>query len=367
MATFIKDFRIDGNRTLTHLVFWAVFLLINGLVWAYIRSFDYGTDNPAFYLQPLNTELLNLPSWLFGVYVNLYVLIPQLLVTKKYTRYLVSFAVLYVVTSIMIRYVHIHYANAIFPSYSDNQGIWDLFLLGRVAILHLAPIMLITTIIKLWQMWYYQQKNSQALMKEKMEAELNYLKAQVHPHFLFNTLNNLYSLTLQKSDAAPNIVLKLSELISYMLYDSQANSIALQKEIEHVQNYITLEKLRYGNRLDVSFNVSGNTDRRQIAPLLLVPFVENAFKHGASNEIKNAWITIDLKIKDRMLIVKVENSKSNGMIAHDRQSYRNGIGLRNVQRRLDLLYPGNHELNIEDDSAHYAVDLKLTLTENQPA
>jgi len=211
--------------------------------------------------------------------------------------------------------------------------------------------------LSLGKQWLLKQKEFLQAQQEKITAELQLLKAQVHPHFLFNTLNNLYSLTLQKSDKAPQMVLKLSDIMSYMLYDTQEDKIELEKEIRHISNYIELERLRYGSRLDLSFEVFGSTYGKYVAPLVLMPFVENAFKHSAGNDIEQAWIRIELTITDDTLWVKVENSKT----ASEGAGPTKGIGLTNVKRRLELLYPGSHILSINKKNDWFAVYLDLTL------
>lgn len=353
-----KNFYIANNRILTHIVFWAGLVLLNTIVYGAYED-KYG--------RQFVTELIGLPVSLLVAYVNMGLLYPRFLIQKKYAAYILSVVVLLFIGALLNRFIYMRF---IAPQYYPNELSMPFFTMYRICktmLWSLNPIILLTSGIKLFKQWYNQEQLSQELAKEKLSAELNYLKGQVHPHFLFNTLNNLYSLTLQKSDTAPAIVLKLSELMSYMLYDSQAASIPLIKEINHIKNYIELEKIRYGNRLDVSLNVSGDIDGKQIAPLLLIPFVENAFKHGVSNETDNAWVTIDIKVKDDLLTVKVENSRSNGLVAADKTDYKNGIGLQNVARRLELLYNGNHELKTEKENDRYLVDLKIKLSETVDA
>jgi two-component system, LytTR family, sensor kinase len=348
----MRNFYIANNRLLTHILFWAGIVLLN--------VFVYGSYEEK-YLRQLYIETASLPVILFVAYINMGILIPRFLVRKKYAAYIFSVLVVLFTGSLFNRMV---YLGMIAPKYFPNEVSVPFFTIARILktmFWTLNPIIFLTSGIKLFKKWYNQEQQSQELAKEKLGAELNYLKGQVHPHFLFNTLNNLYSLTLKKSDTAPKVVLKLSELMSYMLYDSQATIIPLNKEISHIKNYIELEKIRYGNRLDVSLNVSGDTNGKNIAPLLLIPFVENAFKHGVSNETENAWVTIDIKVKDELLTVKVENSRSHELTQADKSGYKNGIGLQNVVRRLELLYNGNHELQMEKESDRYLVDLKIHL------
>ncbi|GAB2564619.1 sensor histidine kinase [Spirosoma areae] len=210
--------------------------------------------------------------------------------------------------------------------------------------------------IRLVKVWYLKQEAYQQVEREKLQAELQLLKSQIHPHFLFNTLNNLYGLTLQKSDRSPAVVLKLSELLSYMLYDCNASTVLLQKEIAFMRNYIGLEQLRYGDRLDMSITISGDYENKLIAPLLLVPFLENAFKHGTSEQLEQAWMHIDLSVQDNVLKFKVINSRETA--SHD-DAYVGGIGLQNVQKRLQLLYADSHELRIVAEDETFMISLVL--------
>ena len=216
--------------------------------------------------------------------------------------------------------------------------------------------------IRLVKVWYLKQEAYQQIDREKLQAELQLLKSQIHPHFLFNTLNNLYSLTLQKSDHSPTIVVKLSELLRYMLYDCNAPEVLLTKEIEFIRNYIGLEQLRYGERLDMSINISGDCEHKLIAPLLLIPFLENAFKHGTSEQLEQAWMHVELSVQDTTLTFKVINSREAS--EHD-TTYVGGIGLQNVRKRLQLLYADRHELRIIAKEETFMIVLTLALVPTQ--
>jgi LytS/YehU family sensor histidine kinase len=181
----------------------------------------------------------------------------------------------------------------------------------------------------------------------------------VHPHFLFNTLNNLYSYTLEQSKHAPEIVLKLSHLMRFMIYESRASRISVAKEISLIQSYMELEQLRYGNRLDVSFVCKGNIGEKQVAPLLLLPFVENAYKHGASHQIDLCWISFNLTIDGDTMRFKLINSFDADETDNERTS--GGIGLQNARRRLELIYPGRHTLDIRTEEGVFIVSLELQL------
>jgi len=202
------------------------------------------------------------------------------------------------------------------------------------------------------------QKQQQLLRveKEKVTAELQLLKAQVHPHFLFNTLNNIYSFSLEASPKTPSLILKLSSLLSYMLYDCKADEVLLEKEVEIMRHYIDLEKERYGNKIDISWNVEGEVRDKYLTPLLLLPFLENAFKHGTSEQLEKPWLSVDISVKNDSLRCKIANSKN-----ENTQVSKHGIGIQNVKKRLAFLYPEKHELKMNDESNFFVVSLLIDL------
>ncbi len=212
--------------------------------------------------------------------------------------------------------------------------------------------------IKLTEYFFNEQKRKQDALKDKVETELKLLKSQIHPHFLFNTLNNIYALALQKSDRAPDAIIKLSELLDYLLYHGENEQVPLGKEIELIDHYIELEKLRYGNRLQATFEKTGDPDKVMIAPVLLLPFVENAFKHGISQSRDKVWLKIHLEISDRSINFHIENSKPG---IPPKENIPGGIGLENLKRRLEILYENKYTLDIHDKANIYTVHLKLTL------
>jgi two-component system, LytTR family, sensor histidine kinase AlgZ len=213
-----------------------------------------------------------------------------------------------------------------------------------------------TSMIVLFKYWMSKQKEFLSAEKEKVNAELQLLKAQVHPHFLFNTLNNIYSYSLERSPKTPQMILKLSSLLSYMLYECKVNDVLLEKEIEIMKNYIDLEKERYGNRLEISINIEGDIQDKFVAPLLFLPFLENAFKHGTSEQLEKPWLSMDISVKNYQLHCKIINSKNDIPLPHE-----NGIGISNVQKRLAYLYPEKHELKLNDEGNYFIVSLLLDL------
>lgn len=213
----------------------------------------------------------------------------------------------------------------------------------------------------------YDQQNNlnkyQKVLADKLEAESAFLKTQINPHFLFNTLNNMYSLALQQSDDAPIITSKLKKLLHYMLHDCSQDKVPLAGEIDFLNNYIMLEQIRNKQEnIDIKIELNGNAEGKEIAPLLLVNFVENAFKHGVKSGIDKAFVHVRILTMQNSVAMDVTNSKpakkdTSGMAVKE----SGGIGIQNVKRRLAILYPKRHKLSISNTDAEYAVHLNLTL------
>lgn len=213
-----------------------------------------------------------------------------------------------------------------------------------------------TVVLAIFKQWIIKQQQWMQAQQEKVTAELQLLKAQIHPHFLFNTLNNIYSFSLEGSSKTPGLILKLSSLLSYMLYDCKSDQVPLEKEINIMNDYIDLEKERYGNRIEISWSVEGEIKDKYITPLLMLPFLENAFKHGTSEQIDKPWLNVDIGVKHNILRCKIANSK-NEFIPYS----QNGIGVENVKKRLAFLYPDKHELKMNDEANFFVVSLLLNL------
>ena len=211
---------------------------------------------------------------------------------------------------------------------------------------------------KIYKHYYVKHMRNRQLMKENMEAQLQLLKAQVHPHFLFNTLNNIYSQTQLESPKGSKMIMGLSEMLRYILYEGQKQFVPLKQELMMVTEYISLEKIRYGNKLDVYVMTPGNADDLYIAPLLLLPFVENCFKHGASNMLQNPWINLTIEVKSTTLTMKLMNGKA---LMKENGKNKTGIGISNVRQRLELLYKDKYDLQIREDEEVFVVDLKVDL------
>jgi LytS/YehU family sensor histidine kinase len=296
----------------------------------------------------------------------MYFVVPKLLLKNKYIFTFVSVIILFLLTASISAFIGIYILKDIGKFllgdnfYGDDSGVKQMSffrsllagLRGGITIGGMAAA------IKLMKILYLKEQRNLQLQKENTESQLQLLKAQVHPHFLFNTLNNIYCYTQNVSPVASKLVLGLSDLLRSILYECNKDYIAVEKEIKMIKNYITLEKIRYGNKLDISMNISEDDTGLQIAPLLLLPFVENCFKHGASQVIDQPWLSIYLDFDEDNMYMKLINGKSlNNVKSH----FYSGIGLDNVRRRLEMLYAGKFLLEIKDEEEVFIVELKLQL------
>lgn len=206
--------------------------------------------------------------------------------------------------------------------------------------------------------WIVDQQVKTELINQNQQSELALLRSQINPHFLFNTLNNIYSLVYTKSDDAPQAMTKLSDIMRYMLYETNTDRVALSKEIDYLKSYIELLRLRIAKKGFIGLEIKGNTENKIVAPMLLVPFVENAYKH-CNKKSTIPGIKITLEVKEDLLIFNVVNSVKND--AELNENDEGGIGLKNIKRRLELLYPGQHQLKISETAELYSIELQISL------
>lgn len=288
-------------------------------------------------------------------YTNTIVLIPRLLARKKIIPYIL--AIIGAIVLIIYLYLGIQLLiDAEF--YYRNR--WVKGIVTGQAIMNSLLVLTVSGGLKMTREWFRNEQLKKEMENEKMVSELALLKSQINPHSLFNNLNSIYSLTIKKSDDAPKAVVKLSEMMRYMLYDSTAEQISLSKEIEHLQNYIDLQKLRINRKTKINFETQGDIETKTIEPMLLEPFVENAFKHGDVFQ-ENSQIDICLKVAGNVLYFTVGNTISqSNHVKHE----HSGIGLKNIEKRLALLYPERYCLQIDRASDKFMVSLKLKLSDD---
>lgn len=334
-----------------HLLFWLIIMLTYAISeWGYRDNFA----------QAMLFEMTYLPVRLTAVYVNWFILMPRLLYRQKITAYLTVLFLFLLILTIAQRFFTIYWAYPVFfPEWSVNPPqAMVFFRIVQTLVLIISPLAF-SIGIKLFIDWYHQRNQARQLAQEKVEAELKYLRSQINPHFLFNTLNNLYGLSLEKSDKVPKLLLKLSDLLSFSLYESSVRQIPVSKELQLIRDFIALEKERYEDRVSIHWQVNDATlGDSQIAPLLLMPLVENAFKHGVREESEHATVSISLQREGSTLVFKVINTMPSpgGEVFSEE-----GIGLTNLQRRLEILYPGAYRLDAKPVKDHFVATLKLNL------
>lgn len=311
-------------------------------------------DNSGSFSFILFKEFINVAFFAMMVYINIYFLFPNYLLKKSLLHHLLSLAI----TAVLITPIKTLSLFLLASRFGDFQSYFIQH--QKEFFLSTFFIGIASTIYSIMNDWLAHQREKKELQSQTLKSELKFLKSQINPHFLFNTLNSLYALTLKKSDLAPEIVLKLSEMMRYMLYECNEREVPLSKEINYLKNYLELEKIRQGDRIDINFSMSGEIENQKIAPLMFIPFLENSFKHGIGNQLSSGYVNIYLEIENHEVHITIENSKAASMPSPVGKK-SGGIGLKNVQRRLDLLYPGKYELDIDEDPNTYSVKLHINL------
>lgn len=344
----MKEFTdsVSEKATLHHILFW----LVLSLVLTVLNKSAVGFF-PEFWF-----EFVNVVFYATIVYFNKLVLFPVYLKNNNFGKHLL-YMLLTAIVLTPIKSFALFYSTPfmVMREYSmDNQKFIFLstFIVGTGSSIYYIMLD-----------WIKGQKVKQELKSENLQSELKFLKSQINPHFLFNTLNSLYALTLKKSDLAPEIVLRLSEMMRYMLYECNEKQVPLEKEVNYLINYLELEKLRHGNKFKVNLEINGDVKSQKIAPLMFIPFIENCFKHGLNNQISEGYVHIALSALKDEVDVTIENSKG-PILPSSSDKKSGGIGLVNVKRRLELLYPNQYELNISDNPDNYRIELKLNLKQS---
>jgi uncharacterized membrane-anchored protein YhcB (DUF1043 family) len=301
---------------------------------------------------------------MFMAYALMYFVIPMYIVKGKYVQSVLSVAVICFLTACISAFIALVVVNKIhdlcLPELNkiayknEGRSVWLSLLAGLRGGITIGGL---AAAIKLMKYWYLKQQRYLQLQKENAESQLQLLKAQVHPHFLFNTLNNIYSHTQGLAPVASQLALGLSDMLRFMIYECNQPQVSLAKELKLINDYITLEKIRYDERLDIHVEIPQDTGDLSIAPLLLLPFVENCFKHGTSHMIDQPWLSLRIEIHNDTMYMKLVNGKV-PIVNHN---HKPGIGISNVHKRLELIYPDKHALVITDDPDVFVVNLSLQL------
>ena len=333
-----------------HLIFWFVVLFF------FSSFFSVGSKNENFIFW--FSTILSIIT-IVSSYVFVYYLIPDFLIARKYKKFILYtfYAGVFIVCAVLMTVVFgfVFFYNLEFkqmPALTKNSGVILVCVLLIIALASAFKI-LKDTYKSLDEKKTLENQFLQTQLQLK-EQELRFLKMQIHPHFLFNTLNTLYGLSLKKSEKAPEMILKLSNLLDYILYQVDKPLVLLKDEINHIEDYISLEKSRFQDSLKIMFNKKIIDDKLEIAPMLLLPFVENAFKHGAQIDgIVN--VLISLKVDENELNFTVKNS------AISKENSKKGIGLDNIKKRLEMFYPAQHFLEVLQEEKVFIVNFKIPI------
>lgn len=342
----IKNLKLD-IKLQNHFWFWGVYFLLNFLRWgAYFNDYEYS------FKSNLIEFALHIPL----VYFNLFVLIPRYVLTSKYYKYVLglifSLIIVYLLKTGMTYYI---ISENIWPEANRDYQPFEINHIVAVCIGELYVLAMASTVY-LTLTWLKERDRNRALREEQFKIKLKYLKNQIQPHFFFNTLNNLYALSLESSDKVPDVIIKLSKLMEYVLYEIEdSRFVALIKEIDYIQNYIEIEKLRFEN-IEVNINIESNIEDIKVPPLLFISLIENAFKHGGYNN-RNLKIKINCKIVNNTLRFDIIN---NFVLSQSFNSPK-GIGLTNTKKRLKLLFKNNYVLEHTIKFNYYIVQLQIPI------
>lgn len=341
---------ITTNKTIRitfHIIFWFC---------AWFFFFFYYKRYSEVNIYTFTASVINLIAAIATVYTFNYYLIPKILLKNKQKKF-IAFAFVAIVMFFYIQLlltlflvVRLLYAGyQLFPEMIDVMMLFfNLFFVVFVAIA-----------VKLYKRWNEKDYREQKVQKEKVEAELQMLKTQINPHFLFNTLNSIYVLAMKNSEQTATTVMKLSDILDYILYKIDAPRIAIVDEIQIIENYIELEKIRFADKVNITFTSSLKSEDIQIPPMLIIPFVENTFKHGVTSSMEKSWIKISIDETDQRLDIVISNSKSQNQM----RGKAGGIGLMNVKKQLDLLFGDTYTLDISEKNNRYDVFLSIPINQ----
>jgi len=325
---------------LRHVLFWIIF---------YMDVFSFLWDYEPEYRSELIHSIISLILDMMLVYFNLYVLIPKFALKDKLFQY-----VFYTILSLLIVCgINVYQEYLQFGNEDEYSFAWDLYYTALFTMSVLAPAIA----IKISKFFYEESVKNNELEKVNLKSELNYLKKQINPHFLFNTLNNIYIMSRENSSHTPDTILQLSDLMRYQTYEAAKEKVLLSKEIEFLKNYLKLEQLRRDN-LEINYSSTGNVGHLLIEPLLFLPFVENACKYSAKTDDTIEEINMKWSIQENQLHFYIQNEKG---IINQKSNEHSGFGLENVKKRLELLYPEKHQLNITENDKVFTVDLTIEL------
>ena len=346
-----KSYTIKNlKRILQHILFWAFILLFFTSIFGVGNTID---------INVLYFSLFLMPVTIGATYVSIYKLLPDYLITKRYLLFGL-YSIYTLIILVFSAIFSIFFALAFLTDFKFEK----MTVLSKSSVFIITSICLVAIIVSAFKLLKLnlKQSNYNSELETKIletqlklkEQELKYLKMQIHPHFLFNTLNTMYGFALKKADETPEMILKLSNLLDYLLYQVDKPFVSLEEEINHIEDYVSLEQMRFNDTLNVTITKNISSDTIEVAPMLFIPFVENSFKHGA---IKDGILDIKITIESNLntILFKIKNSSSKV------SNYNDGLGLVNIKKRLELLYPNQYALNITNNDNDFTVDLQLNL------
>lgn len=342
---FLFNYKNKTARIITHIIFWLAYWC----VYAFLMSL---TGKDSFFFFFYETTMF-IPIDISATYFTIYFLMPRFLYARKYIAFSIYFTLSTIFTIFIVQSIHYYiYLPWLHPEHAFKYNFFQFnyyyFMISTNSVVVFAAA------IKLTKHWYNDQNLKRQLEKQNLVSELALLRSQINPHFLFNTLNNIDSLIHLNKDMASASIMKLSDILRYMLYEANADKVSLEKETQYIRSLIDLHSLRYVNKDFIKLNIKGNFKNVMIPPMLFVPFVENAIKHGDKN-CNSPGIVIEIIAQDKEIHFMIENQVGTSQ----NKDKTGGIGLHNVKRRLDLLFANNYNLEIKQQNKKYTVKLKL--------
>ena len=351
------------HRTRRHLIFWLLWWMYFTAIYYYylqvgLQKIAFGNLGSILLVKSFSLILIHLAACYFFIYI----LLPRYLYTRRY--FLLTSGIILLAAFLLTAGYFIH--RVIFPfidtayHYKISSGNNTLWWTNINSGLLTAPkVIAAATAIKLIKRWYLKQQEKERLEKEKLITDLQLMKAQIRPGFLFSSLDQIYELAKKKSPEASELLLKLADLLSYLLYECDDPKVPLEKELSIMKEYMALEKARHGSRLELETVIKGDMKNKQIAPLLLLPFIENSFKH-CNNQAEQPWINLEISIENEVLLMKLINGVAFAYTEPDNSAHE----IIDIEKRLELLYPGKYELKRYVENEIYVVRLKINLAEN---
>lgn len=340
-----------GSRVFRNILFWLILGITNVLTMVTI------TEENMSFLTMIKMFSVHLLMYAPAAYLHNLILLPKYFLKKQYVQYYGLSLVLILINTFFNKHLLINFMEDL-PQ--ELQG-------GNVEHISYGAVLITNFIwigafgmVKLGVDWLSQRSRVERLEKEHVKSELDLLKSKMNPHFLFNGLNTIYGLSIKKDELTSEAILMLSEIMRYVIYDCNADKVKLSDEAQYIQNYINFGKLRRKNAENIHFTTKGKLKNKFIAPLLVIPFIENAFKHGYDSRTEDAWIKIELETQENEVVFRCSNS---ALKHKDHNRNDKGIGIENIRKRLAILYPNKHNLILNNLSNSFEVELKLDLNE----